>query len=293
MNPSPFVPQAAQNLKRAQEVAPIHGNDGTGHVSRRIRRQEQERTVEIARFSQPTLGDTPDHRLSGPAFEAEYSGTPPTARRPRMEAMLMMHPPCPCATIRRAASWATNQAPFRLVSITRSQSISSWSKNGLVTTTPALLTRVVSPPSSASALATASRTLEASVTSRGMEMARLPRRPISAAVSASLSADRAASATEAPARPRVWAKCRPRPLDAPVTRIFRPSSLNRSPIGNSHHQATPRRQLDTPKGYPATGQSGVPGCQIAGLPDCQPWSWWWICRVRSQSWIPATHLAYS
>src|SRR5574342_643146 len=69
MNPSPFVPQAAQYLQRAQEVAPIHGNDGTGHVSRRIRRQEQERAVEIARFSQPTLGYTPDHRLSGLAFE--------------------------------------------------------------------------------------------------------------------------------------------------------------------------------------------------------------------------------
>src|SRR5690606_32220045 len=57
-----------------------------------------------------------------------------------------------------------------------------------------------------------------------------PAARMSAATASSSSRGRAARATRAPARASVWAKCRPRPLEAPVTSAAAPFRFALRPI---------------------------------------------------------------
>src|SRR5260370_6719866 len=69
-------------------------------------------------------------------------------------------------------------------------------------------------------------TLAPSLTSRGTASALTSNCSISSTRSSSWPVRRAATITVAPSRVRDKAKCRPRPLDAPVTRTVRPSRRN-------------------------------------------------------------------
>src|SRR5215469_12752117 len=139
-----------------------------------------------------------------------------------IEAMLMMRPGLPSATRCAATSRAMSQAPLRLVSTTWSQSSSLCSSGFLTMAMPELLTRMVTGPSSVSAAVTASLTLADEVTSQATGKARPPSPSISAASASRRSSRRAASATLAPARASTFAKCQPRPAEAPVTRAASP-----------------------------------------------------------------------
>jgi len=88
--------------------------------------------------------------------------------------MLTMAPPLACSFMTRAAACATRKTPLRLVSTTRSQSVSAISRNGMVTVMPALLTRISSVPSCAVACATAEATDDESVTSMATATASPP-----------------------------------------------------------------------------------------------------------------------
>src|SRR5207344_2892433 len=149
----------------------------------------------------------------------------PATRRPVIDAMLMMLPPRPFAFMWRAVACATRQAPFRLTSTTLAQSVSVTSRNGLVTATPALFTRIVTGPSSPAASSMAARTLSGSVTSIAWILARPPAARISASTFCPTFVRRPTRATLAPAVANVSAKCRPRPPNAPVTNAHFPVKL--------------------------------------------------------------------
>src|SRR5947208_371063 len=53
--------------------------------------------------------------------------------------MLMMTPPSPCSTMRRAAAWPQRKGPFRFVRSTRSKSASARSRKSATWVMPALL----------------------------------------------------------------------------------------------------------------------------------------------------------
>ena len=113
-------------------------------------------------------------RWISPAFEAAYAGTCAATRRPRIDAMLMIEPPCPCSFMCRATACATRQAPVRF---TRSRCASPrpyQSSAGLVSATPALFTSIVIGPSAAAPASIARSTLAGSATSSATTAARPP-----------------------------------------------------------------------------------------------------------------------
>jgi hypothetical protein len=135
---------------------------------------------------------------------------------PRIEAILMIEPPAPLATMRRAASWPTRNTPSRLTASTERHSSSLVLVKNEPDGTPALLIRIVTGPSAAAA-SKARFTEAGSVTSSSTASALPPVASISAARLCNLSSRRAASTTSAPARLSTCAKCRPSPDEAPVT----------------------------------------------------------------------------
>ena len=58
-------------------------------------------------------------RLITAAFDAQYTPTSASPRRPACEAKLMIRPPPPCATICRAAAWSMNSRPSTFTAKTR------------------------------------------------------------------------------------------------------------------------------------------------------------------------------
>src|SRR6478752_1837648 len=161
-----------------------------------------------------------------------YGATELATRSPRIEATLTIEPFTSCATIRRPTACATSQTPFRLVSITLSQSASSCCSAGRVAVTPALLMTICKGPKRVSAVSSALSMLAALVTSITTLWAWPLAAEISSTVLASASARRAATVTRAPRCARKVAKNRPRPLEPPVTSTCAPSIPNRSLIGN-------------------------------------------------------------
>src|ERR671920_987926 len=133
--------------------------------------------------------------------------------------MLMMEPPSPCSTMRRAAAWATRKTPLTLTASTLSRFSSDTSRNGSGTFVPALLTRT----SICSRNSTASSTWRESVTSQTMDCAFCPVALTSQAVSSNSLRERAMSVRSAPALANAIAHPRPMPRPAPVTIAIRPS----------------------------------------------------------------------
>src|SRR5581483_4643774 len=144
--------------------------------------------------------------------------------KPRSEAMLMIDPPVPFATMRRAAAWPTRNTPSRLTDITLRHSSSLVRVKKAPDGMPALLTRMVMGPSADSAWPTARSTEARSVTSMATAAASPPPWRISASSRRSTSIRRAASATLAPASASTRAKWRPNPEEAPVTSAVLPAS---------------------------------------------------------------------
>jgi hypothetical protein len=138
----------------------------------------------------------------------------------------MIAPPPPAAIIRLAASWATINTPFRLVSIIWSQLASLILSALLASAIPALLATTVTVPMPASARSKASIIEAALVTSIGTAIASPPEALISATSDARRSIRRAATTTFAPRAERIFAKCTPNPLDAPVTMAILPVISN-------------------------------------------------------------------
>jgi hypothetical protein len=113
-----------------------------------------------------------------------------------------------------------------LVSITRRQSSSDSSRNGLRTMTAALLTRMSSRPNRFSTSSKAAPTAAGAVTSNTNAAASAPLRQSSAARSVTLSL-RSASARRAPAAASAEEIPDPMPPAAPVTSATLPRSENR------------------------------------------------------------------
>src|ERR1700738_556452 len=98
---------------------------------------------------------------------------------------------------------------------------------------PALLMSTLTGPSAASALSIAFAIEAVSVTSICTATARPPRPEISSSRLFSLAVWRAASTTAAPCADKTRANCRPRPCDAPVTRMISLLTSNRPGMTNS------------------------------------------------------------
>src|SRR5215467_1018053 len=150
------------------------------------------------------------------------------APNPRIEAMLMIDPPRPVATMRRAASCPTRTTPSRLTAMTARHSSSLMRVKYAFEGMPALLTRMQIGPNAASVCSTPSATDARSVTSMATAAASPPSALISAASRCNASMLRAANATLAPAPASTRAKWRPKPDEAPVTRATLPASESRS-----------------------------------------------------------------
>src|SRR3954447_6104065 len=68
--------------------------------------------------------------------------------------MLMIRPPRPCSTMRRAARWAHRNAPSRSTDNVWRQSSQPSSRNGVEREVPALLTSTSTPPSASASSST-------------------------------------------------------------------------------------------------------------------------------------------
>src|SRR5262249_33168709 len=126
----------------------------------------------------------------------------------------MITPP-PRRRMADTAAWLNRNRPFTLTASTRSSSASSISVTGLLTwATPALLTRMSSPPNAASVACSAASISALRATSHASAIAPLR---ISAAAALAASAFTSSTATRAPSRAKVSAMHRPMPEPAPVT----------------------------------------------------------------------------
>ncbi len=130
-----------------------------------------------------------------PPFVAEYTASPEEPTRPASEAMLTMRPDLRSII---ASSTARLQliGPFKLMAMIRSHSSSVESTNGLMTSMPALLTRMSGGPTSARTRSRARSTLADDDTSSATPMALPASVP---AVEAAASPSRSATTTVAPA----------------------------------------------------------------------------------------------
>ena len=163
---------------------------------------------------------------SSPALDAAYDPNPRATPKARIDSTLMMEPARPASTMRRAVPCATRHAPSRLVPTTAAQSASATSRVVAGRAIPELFTRMSGTPSASWAPSSPAATLPASVTSIRTAYAVPPASRISSARASRRSTRLAASATAAPCTASVRAKCRPRPLDAPVTSAVRPFRSN-------------------------------------------------------------------
>src|SRR5438067_733560 len=146
-------------------------------------------------------------------------------------------PPGDWAFIIRNACWAHRNAPVRLVSTMRCQSASASSSTAPPgPNTPALLTSRSSRPQRSLTASNSRATDSGAVTSAGTasaDPAGAPARAAEAAVWASASPRRPASATRHPAPSRAPAMCRPTPEPAPVTTATPVVAMTASMFGRS------------------------------------------------------------
>src|SRR5919202_3981539 len=160
-------------------------------------------------------------RSTTPPLLAPYADRSSMPTTPTCEAMLIMRPPSPRATMCRAAACAAKKLPLRFVSSTLSQLASSTSNTLCGMFSPALLTKRSKRPNSEATRSTPVCTEDTSVTS--ITTGTVPNR------SATCAADfcsRLVPTTVAPASLRPSAIPAPKPLLAPVTKATCPSSRN-------------------------------------------------------------------
>src|SRR5581483_10082702 len=142
------------------------------------------------------------------------------------EPRLTTRPP-PRATMSRTTRWHVVIGPRRLTSMMRPHVAGSLSRNGPITSMPALLTRMSIGPSSASVRCTAAWTLGASVTSTRMPAAEGACLP---ATATARSSSRSHTATAAPAAASAPTIASPIPRPPPVTTATRPCSAICPPL---------------------------------------------------------------
>ena len=139
-----------------------------------------------------------------------------------MDEMFSTAPP-PAFSMCGAASCVSRNSENRFRSKAQRKSDIGISK-GLGPPPPALFTRIVRPPKSRSAAATAPARSASFVTSQARPVARPPEPVISRATALAVSACRSVTTTAAPAPANVSAMARPIPAPAPVTSAIWPSS---------------------------------------------------------------------
>src|SRR5690349_7326111 len=141
--------------------------------------------------------------------------------------MLTMRPQ-PASIIAGRTAWVTWNVPSTWTSRTRRQSSNVTSAKWPPPGTPALLTRIVGWPSSATSRSMAAETATGSLTSATSPTARPPAEVIAATTASAPSASRSRQPTAAPSPARRIAVARPIPDAAPVTSAMRPCSGPRS-----------------------------------------------------------------
>src|SRR5581483_7584881 len=161
-----------------------------------------------------------------PPLVAEYTASPDEPTFPASEPRLTTRPP-PRATMSRTTRWHVVIGPRRLTSMMRPHVAGSLSRNGPITSMPALLTRMSIGPSSASVRCTAAWTLGASVTSTRMPAAEGACLP---ATATARSSSRSHTATAAPAAASAPTIASPIPRPPPVTTATRPCSAICPPL---------------------------------------------------------------
>jgi len=132
---------------------------------------------------------------------------------PIIDAMLMIEPPLPSASMRLPTSWAQAKAPSRLTDMVAANA-SAGTRSGIMPASieaPALFTRMSTRPKRASAASTMAATSLLFVTSHRTTSVLLAESPRLAWTALSLSSLRAASTTFAPAVASASAKVTPRP----------------------------------------------------------------------------------
>src|SRR5215813_9863614 len=139
-----------------------------------------------------------------------------------MDAVAMMRPPPPCATIWRAATWPQRNTPVRLTRSTRCHWASGCSRNGAEWAIPALANITSSRPNSATARSTNACTWPASPTSTSTVMAWPPVRAISFTTASAAAVCTSPSTTAAPSAAKSCAVARPMPSAPPVIAATRP-----------------------------------------------------------------------
>src|SRR6266403_333534 len=138
------------------------------------------------------------------------------------EAILIIRPQ-PAASMSGRTACAAMNMLFRLTIIMRSQASSVISRNGTKPVMPALLTRMVTGPSSACARCTPASICAREDTSTRLAMARPPAATMSLAARCAPASSISQTATAAPSRARRLLVARPRPDAAPVTIAFLPA----------------------------------------------------------------------
>ena len=157
--------------------------------------------------------------------------------------------PPPASRITGSAAWVQYRSPSRFTfTIVRHCDVSAPS-TGPSSITPALFTRMSSPPSCECASDTNDRALSSSPTSTGSGRARPPASPTRSASDDSRSSRRAPIATAAPSPASASAVASPMPDDAPVTNATFPS---RAPMAHPLRAASATRcasstSIRTPK----------------------------------------------
>src|SRR6266403_494262 len=131
--------------------------------------------------------------------------------------------PQPAASMSGRTACAAMNMLFRLTIIMRSQASSVISRNGTKPVMPALLTRMVTGPSSACARCTPASICAREDTSTRLAMARPPAATMSLAARCAPASSISQTATAAPSRARRLLVARPRPDAAPVTIAFLPA----------------------------------------------------------------------
>src|SRR5579872_1867247 len=171
----------------------------------------------VSAISAPLLALYPD------AFT--ISGAKPTS--PITDAMLMTFP-YPRDFIAGRAARVTRKTPTTFVSNTCRQRSSGISSNGAPQLTPALFTRMSTPPNAVAAAPTSRSASPGTVTSHACARTSMPAAASSADASSSHCVRRATITIRAPASPSPRAISSPSPRDPPVTIATRCCSENSS-----------------------------------------------------------------
>ena len=164
---------------------------------------------------------------------------------------------------------AIRNAPFRLVSITLTQTSSSTCVSRPGGKIAALLTRISTGPRQATTSRTTASTWCMLRTSQARARTAAPRRHSAAAVSCSGSSCRPVIATAAPASGSVAASARPRPLPPPVTIATLPSSIMAAALTPTSAGARDGSNIRRSPGSAARRRARIRRTPRNSRPDCR------------------------